>query len=68
MLISPTAVLLDEVNSFLNRVGMAPTQFGKDAIGDPNLVRHLRAGRDPRLSTAQRVRDFMVQYEADVSA
>lgn len=69
MLQNPTPVLLDDVNAFLDRSGMAPARFGKDAIGDPNFVRHLRAGREPRYGTAQRVRDFMAaQTSEQVSA
>ncbi len=62
MTVNPTTILLDEVNSFLERTGMAPARMGKDAIGDPNFVRHLRAGREPRFGTAQRVRDFIASH------
>ncbi len=59
MAVNPTTILLDEVNAFLDRTGMAPARMGKEALGDPNFVRHLRAGREPRFGTAQRVRDFI---------
>ncbi len=68
MTVNPTTILLDEVNSFLERTGMAPARMGKDAIGDPNFVRHLRAGREPRFGTAQRVRDFITSHEAEMAS
>lgn len=62
---NPNQDLMSEVESFLSRTAMAPSIFGRDAIGDPNLVRNLKAGRELRFRTAQRVRDFMAsQVEA----
>lgn len=46
-----------EVEGFLSRSGMAPTRFGQDAVGDPNLIRNLREGRSPSLKTVERVLD-----------
>ncbi len=42
---------------------MAPTRFGREALGDPKLVFDLRAGRILRISTAQRVSAFLDQRE-----
>ena len=51
--------LLREVEKFLNRSQTAPTRFGRDAVGDPRFVFDLRRGREPRPTTAKRVRSFM---------
>ena len=51
--------LLREVEKFLNRSQTAPTQFGRDAVGDPRFVFDLRNGREPRPSTVSRVRAFL---------
>ena len=51
--------LLREVEKFLRRSDIAPTRFGKDAVGDPRFVFDLRKGRDPRPRTIQRVLAFL---------
>ncbi len=56
---NPTAALLADVELFLERTGMPPSVFGSKAVSDPNFVRHLRTGREPRFGTGQRVREFI---------
>ena len=51
--------LLREVEKFLNRSQIAPTRFGRDAVGDPRFVFDLRRGREPRPGTEKRVRAFL---------
>ena len=51
--------LLREVEKFLNRSKIAPTRFGRDAVGDPRFVFDLRRGREPRSGTEKRVRAFL---------
>jgi hypothetical protein len=51
--------LLQFVEDALLTKGLTPTQFGLDAIGDPNLVRDLRNGRELRWKTAERVMQFI---------
>jgi len=51
--------LLREVEKFLNRSKIAPTRFGRDAVGDPRFVFDLRRGREPRPGTEKRVRAFL---------
>jgi len=51
--------LLREVEKFLNRSQIAPTRFGRDAVGDPRFVFDLRRGREPRPATVQRVRAYL---------
>ena len=51
--------LLREVEKFLRSTDVAPTRFGRDVMGDPRFVFDLRNGREPRESTAERVRNFL---------
>jgi hypothetical protein len=51
--------LLREVEKFLRHSDVAPTRFGRDAVGDPRFVFDLRNGRDPRPSTIARVRAYL---------
>jgi hypothetical protein len=51
--------LLREVEKFLRQSDVAPTRFGRDAVGDPRFVFDLRNGRDPRPSTIARVRAYL---------
>jgi len=54
-----TEQMIQEVNSYLARTGMAPSTFGREAVGDWRFVKRLRAGDDFRVSTIERVRDFI---------
>jgi hypothetical protein len=55
--------LLLEVESFLERNNISPTTFGRLAVNDLGLVRRLRSGADVRTATADRLRNFMTEYE-----
>ena len=59
------STLLTEIEKFLETHDMAPTKFGDDALGDRHFVRQLREGRDLRLSTLEKVRQFMATYRPD---
>ncbi len=39
--------LMSEIDSYLQRTGVAETTFGRRAVNDPRLVRDLRPGRVP---------------------
>lgn len=41
---------------------MPPSTFGQRAIADGKLVQDLRAGRDLRTSTVERIKKFMREY------
>ncbi|WP_316214158.1 hypothetical protein [Bradyrhizobium sp. SZCCHNR2032] len=56
-------VLLDEIDAFMARSGITPTDFGLSSIGDPNLYGDLKKGRSPRLATLDRIRAFMGRCE-----
>jgi hypothetical protein len=51
--------LLREVEKFLRQSDVAPTRFGREAVGDPRFVFDLRNGRDPRPTTIARVRAYL---------
>lgn len=59
MVVSPTEALLCEIETFLDKTGMAPSAFGYAAAGDPTLVFDLRDGRELRFATSQRIRSFI---------
>lgn len=48
-----------EVEAYLRKTGMAPTAFGRAAASDPRLVTDMRAGRELRPSTRDRVRAYL---------
>jgi hypothetical protein len=48
-----------EVEAFLERSDFKPTEFGRQAVGDPSLVLNLRRGRSPTLITADRILAFI---------
>ena len=51
--------LLREVEKYLSRSDVPPTRFGREVVGDPRFVFDLRKGRDPRPTTAARVRAYL---------
>lgn len=55
--------LLHAIETHLRATGIAPTRFGRDALGDPRLVRDLRAGRMPRPATEARLRAYLRERE-----
>lgn len=58
------ASLIADIDAFVASQGTTPTSFGKDALGDPNLYRHLKQGRCPRFETLDRIRAFMAREAA----
>ena len=56
-------MLLDSIEKHLKKSRMAPTRFGREAIGDPKFVFQLREGREPRSRTIKRVEAYL-QSEA----
>lgn len=58
---SPTLLqsFCDEMEAFIARTGITPTEFGERAMNDGAFVFDLRAGRVPRVDTIDRVRAFM---------
>lgn len=60
--------LLTDILAFCTKHGLSETRFGELALNDKPFVSQLRDGRDMRLSTVQRVRDFMEEYRPDPPA
>lgn len=63
-----TKSLLAEIEAFLERHAMPHSTFGKSVVNDANYVKRLRAGGRTTLETAQKVRRFMSDHEAEASA
>ena len=55
-----TSDMVAAIERFLERhQDMAPTRFGREATGEPQLLESLRRGRSPSLDTANRIVAFM---------
>ena len=65
--LTPFDPVLPEVERFLEASQMTPTVFGRQALGDPNLVRDLREGRECKRATRQRIRTFMQSFAGRVA-
>lgn len=48
-----------QIDSYLERAKVSPSAFGREAVGDPNLVSDLKSGRMPNLRTVERITEFM---------
>ena len=58
--------LLAEIDAFLERHNMRETAFGIKAVNDPALVSNMRYhGRNVRIDTAERLREFMASYKPE---
>ena len=55
---------LNRVEAFLAVSGLKVSEFGRQSVGDPNFVTHLRRGRAPTLATADKVLAFIAELEA----
>ncbi len=58
-----TTQFREQVEAFIAAHGFKPTEFGRQALGDPSFVMTLRRGRSPRLATAEKVLSFMEEFE-----
>jgi tRNA-dihydrouridine synthase len=56
--------LLFRIERHLRRTGEPPTVLGRKALGDPNLVRNLRNGRELRPPTRERLCRYLADTEA----
>ncbi len=53
------------VEVFLQKHDWTPTRFGRQLAADPQFVFDLRAGREPRFETRQRIVAAMTQFSAE---
>lgn len=60
---SDIVALLQEIDAFRARTGMAETRFGRLALNDGHFLRRLRGGGNVTVRTLDRVRAFMAGYE-----
>lgn len=51
--------LIQQIEEFMEAHQLSEWQFGEQAVNDRHFVRQLRAGRDLRMSTVAKVRQFM---------
>lgn len=51
--------LLEKIETFCDETNMGRAEFGRQAIGNPNLWRRLRQGKGITLRNAVRVQDFI---------
>lgn len=56
-------MLLLRIERHLRLRRMTPTRFGRDAVGDPNLIAQLRDGRELRSATVQKIVDYLDDNE-----
>ena len=54
---------LEQIEAFPTRSGISATAFGREALRDPSFVGDLRKGRSPNLKVAQRVSEFMRDWQ-----
>ncbi len=54
-----THPILTEIEAFLAAKDVTPSVFGSSAVNDPRFVFDLRAGREPRRATLEKVIAFM---------
>jgi hypothetical protein len=52
-------MLLQRIEHHLRLKRMSPTRFGREAVGDPNLISQLKDGRELRSATVQRIVHYL---------
>jgi hypothetical protein len=55
--------LMRRIELFLQRAEMAPTRFGREAVGDPRLVSDMKNGRELRDATIARIQAWLDEQE-----
>lgn len=60
--------LITEIEAFCTEHDLTEGQFGLGALNDKNFVIDLRNGRDLRMSTLERVRNWMAEYVREKAA
>lgn len=54
---------ISEIDKYLAKHEMNPTDFGRSFANDPSFVFRLKEGREPRISTMDRVRKKMSENQ-----
>lgn len=60
------AELVEKIDSFLAKTGMAPSTFGLKLSNSGNLVHRLRQGISPRAATVAKVTTFIKEKEMEL--
>ncbi len=66
-MLTPETFLAD-IEAYLKEVGMTPTTFGKQAVGDPNFVFDLRDGRVCNLAIVAKVQKAILAGRAELAS
>jgi 2,4-dienoyl-CoA reductase-like NADH-dependent reductase (Old Yellow Enzyme family) len=56
-------MLLQRIEQHIRARRMTPTRFGREAVGDPNLVTQLKDGRELRVATMRRILAYLDNHE-----
>lgn len=57
--------LIAKIEAFLQRHGMAPTRFGREAAKEASLLTTLRNGRSISLARANKIVSYMDRYDRE---
>jgi hypothetical protein len=60
--------LVGEIDTFIEKTGMAPSYLGKKAVGNSEIVTRLRAGGRCFPETESALRQFMADHLAKIEA
>lgn len=55
--------ILESIEAFLKRHDMPPSTFGREATGEPQLIKSMREGRSPSHRVLERISAFMTEHE-----
>lgn len=58
--------ILESIEAFLKRHDMPPSTFGREATGEPQLIKSMREGRSPSHRVLERISAFMAEHEARI--
>lgn len=61
------ASLFRDIRDFCILHDISSSAFGKLAVGDWKIVTQIKGGRDLRLSTVHKIKEFMATYSADLA-
>lgn len=60
--------ILASIEAFLKRHDMPPSTFGREATGEPQLIKSMRDGRSPSLKVLEKIATFMADHERRIVA
>lgn len=63
---NPEQHLIEQINAFIAEANMKPSEFGKRAVNDGNLIKQLKEGRELRQKTREKVIRFIGSHSKRV--